>query len=183
MDNMDYVTWYQFKDYDGNQIIIYDFESLPQEIRNSKIYNEIRIPKDDLNYIFRYYNIWFTYLFDKVTLSIKSNDEQISGIKIYQKSLLDNIVYEYLLPTDWIIIKISEQILFDTQEYVDYLKNKYQQIIEKRKQIRNLQMEIEGLINEQTNWKKIQYIIDKMGLVLNQSLSIEDLKQEIEQIL
>lgn len=179
---MDKIIWYQYKDFNGNQIITQDYDSLPMEIKQSKNYKEIEIPQSELEYIYKYYNIWFTYVFDSTSLTIKSDSEQIDDIKNYQKSVLDNILYDYLFPTDWVIVKISEQTMFETQEYIDYLKNKYQNQIQKRKRLRDLQLQIENLINEQTSWKKIQYIISKMRFILDETMLLEDLQSQLDKI-
>jgi hypothetical protein len=45
------------------------------EIKQSKNYKEIEIPQSELEYIYKYYNIWFTYVFDSTSLTIKSDSE------------------------------------------------------------------------------------------------------------
>lgn len=180
IENNDIVIWYQFKDINGQQVITQDYKSIPLEIRQSNTFKELEIWKKDIPYILKYYDLWITCIFNTNTLTFNTEPEIMQLVKEYQKKKLDEIVYSYLQPTDWIIIKISEQMFFDTTEYVEYLKNKYKTQIDYRKKIRYKQKEVEEIIENQNDWRVIQLIGDYINDILENKVILSELLEQFK---
>lgn len=177
-ENSDIVIWYQFKDINGQQVITQDYKSLPPDVRQSGNFKKLEIWKKDIPYILKYYDLWITCIFNTNTLTFNTESEIMQLVKEYQKKKLDEIVYSYLQPTDWIMIKISEQMIFDTSDYVDYLKTKYRPQIEYRKKLRHKQKQIEEIIDNQNDWRIIQLIGDYINDILEDKVILNELLEK-----
>lgn len=95
-------------------------------------------------------------IFDGNQIRLKTNDEKLQKIKQEKLQILKEYVKSLLSPTDYVLIKIEEEREIGGD--VDSLKQQYQSVIDKRRQIRQWNTQMEQTIHNANTLEEINNI-------------------------
>jgi len=95
-------------------------------------------------------------IFDGNQIRLKTNEEKLQKVKQEKLQILKEYVKSLLSPTDYVLIKIEEEREVDGD--VDVLKQQYQSVINKRRQIRQWNTQMEQTIQNANTLEEINNI-------------------------